>query len=196
MGKTKLSLKSRRILRDYPRVCGKDRLKRYAQLLSRESPPRMRERLELRSVCIRSQGITPAYAGKTCVACKERFTIEDHPRVCGKDCYIIVKMIASIGSPPRMRERLYYKRINLLMHGITPAYAGKTPTRNPQASNIQGSPPRMRERPKNSKPFLKITRITPAYAGKTCFELSLFVLTMGSPSRMRERLFMLLHLLK
>ena len=125
MGKTKLSLKSRRILRDYPRVCGKDRLKRYAQLLSRESPPRMRERLELRSVCIRSQGITPAYAGKTCVACKERFTIEDHPRVCGKDCYIIVKMIASIGSPPRMRERRPLAILKPVIYKDHPRVCGK-----------------------------------------------------------------------
>ena len=71
-------------------------------------------------------GITPAYAGKTYFAGCVFSNLEDHPRVCGKDCRLRHFFIFVLGSPPRMRERLAEKRRKQLEGGITPAYAGKT----------------------------------------------------------------------
>ena len=86
-----------------------------------------------------------------------------------------------------MRERPEWETENTEVSRITPAYAGKTPSRThrpssikdhprvcgkdvtitPQLKNIPGSPPRMRERLEFAPAGGLTVRITPAYAGKT-----------------------------
>ena len=73
-----------------------------------------------------SYRITPAYAGKTSIHCKSLILLQDHPRVCGKDEVENFRMMIYLGSPPRMRERLYHPLTLISGKGITPAYAGKT----------------------------------------------------------------------
>ena len=71
---------------DHPRVCGKDRLCQCLLICFLGSPPRMRERHGTSAIVPFSTGITPAYAGKTETDTDGQTVIEDHPRVCGKDC--------------------------------------------------------------------------------------------------------------
>ena len=73
-----------------------------------------------------SYGITPAYAGKTLYSGYSIHKVWDHPRVCGKDSNYTILNLEKIGSPPRMRERLYNPQLSKHEGRITPAYAGKT----------------------------------------------------------------------
>ena len=53
-------------------------------------------------------------------------SLQDHPRVCGKNSNREEKEQAVAGSPPRVREKLYTNRKTISDPGITPACAGKT----------------------------------------------------------------------
>ena len=53
------------LLRDHPRVCGKDSQSKEYTVSTSGSPPRMRERQDNTRSAILYTGITPAYAGKT-----------------------------------------------------------------------------------------------------------------------------------
>ena len=86
----------------------------------------MRERLLTQVTSPLYVRITPAYAGKTFSRHFKEGYYQDHPRVCGKDPATAAEIINQVGSPPRMRERLYFLGIALPMVRITPAYAGKT----------------------------------------------------------------------
>ena len=131
--------------------------------------------------------ITPACAGKTVDMIPERYFYGDHPRVCGKNRYVCVHYSKSIGSPPRVREKLQGKKTLNVMNGITPACAGKTVIQMFQklplqdhprvcgknfgssaiASKVPGSPPRVREKRFEKNQNYYDCRITPACAGKT-----------------------------
>ena len=128
-----------------------------------------------------------AYAGKTCDIWQGRGSLQDHPRIRGKDTYPPRSLMHLSGSPPHTRER----PLQLLLADedirITPAYAGKTvmfmkmrmserdhprirgKDRSFQTAFAlrQGSPPHTRERPGCSGSRHVQQRITPAYAGKT-----------------------------
>ena len=106
----------------------------------------MRERRRASFFDLFLPGITPAYAGKTRCKTLRSIAARDHPRVCGKDCRRLSRTVSNLGSPPRMRERLF--------QGVGVSSRG-------------GSPPRMRERRALSKLLTHPLRITPAYAGKT-----------------------------
>ena len=84
-GKTSQTEKLDTLIRDHPRVCGKDSFRASVCLFAAGSPPRMRERRRVLSVRRRFGGITPAYAGKTLVVGGVDILGGDHPRVCGKD---------------------------------------------------------------------------------------------------------------
>ena len=133
-------------------------------LLESELPPRMRGKDRGREVLHRHGKITPAYAGKS--GHKRRLQSDrwDHPRVCGEKSHSWVKVRSNLGSPPRMRGKVFaIAKIDGLV-GITPAYAGKSdsvarrytdrrdhpricgekPQRKLDTYGRQGSPPRMR----------------------------------------------------
>lgn len=96
-------------------------------------------------------------------------------------------MHAYEGSPPRMRGKCRCYNHTRIVHGITPAYAGKTPItiqnglliwdhprscgENSQVDNsdgtVSGSPPRMRGKPYQIHVQFGGVGITPAHAGKT-----------------------------
>ena len=86
----------------------------------------MRERPSSCSRNHQSSRITPAYAGKTLVHVDDIVAVEDHPRVCGKDDLLVMCYGNTVGSPPRMRERLTCAKTVGMIIRITPAYAGKT----------------------------------------------------------------------
>ena len=96
---------------DHPRICGEKVLWRIDWL-----------------VCV---GITPAYAGKR-FSCKSgEKQVGDHPRVCGEKFSPAVAIQFSKGSPPRMRGKVVTVDRNQIALGITPAYAGKSPSTCP-----------------------------------------------------------------
>ena len=75
---------------------------------------------------LRTNGITPAYAGKSSCGYVEHPLIRDHPRVCGEKPRKVFSSFAMIGSPPRMRGKDAGLDYNPIIDRITPAYAGKS----------------------------------------------------------------------
>ena len=126
----------------------------------------MREKRIVTVVQTLAPGITPAYAGKTFTSKMGNYTFRDHPRVCGKNQLPYSNFSFVKGSPPRMREKLYFLKNKSDLTRITPAYAGKTTCRANSTSPLRdhprvcgknkiitsksrgrsGSPPRMREK--------------------------------------------------
>ena len=132
-------------------------------------------------------GITPAYAGKSCIYRSTTSISWDHPRVCGEKSFKTSTSCWSKGSPPRMRGKGIQPCNQWVRVGITPAYAGKRPLPSSGGTRVRdhprvcgekkvsdietakqlGSPPRMRGKawlPKTARAF---SGITPAYAGKS-----------------------------
>ena len=68
------------------------------------SPPLMREGRGYGRRILFTDGITPAYAGRTFIVVVNVYSIWDHPRLCGKDEDELLSLIADWGSPPLMRE--------------------------------------------------------------------------------------------
>ena len=111
----------------------------------------------------------------------------DHPCVCGEKMLRAFWILASAGSPLRMRGKAFNQSFITSAKGITPAYAGKRPvdiflerfcqdhpcvcgekakdTKNFKVS--EGSPLRMRGKAPPKSAFAAPLRITPAYAGKS-----------------------------
>ena len=146
----------------------------------------MRGKVRKISVSAKDRRITPAYAGKRNCGATLSATVRDHPRVCGEKQWSTLTDNATQGSPPRMRGKGLPAWSASVSKGITPAYAGKSPSASVRsgwtwdhprvcgeklASRISkpaqsGSPPRMRGKVQFDRDLSKNFRITPAYAGK------------------------------
>ena len=65
----------------------------------------MRGKAMRKNLRVKTEGITPAYAGKSLVEVCFVIPVQDHPRVCGEKCSSkdFVKLFS--GSPPRMRGK-------------------------------------------------------------------------------------------
>ena len=131
--------------------------------------------------------ITPACAGKTPRRDLERRAQRDHPRLRGENQPVDTQRKHREGSPPLARGKLTKSRINYVIHRITPACAGKTPSDTAQARRNKdhprlrgenifqtyttawgvGSPPLARGKLITVPRGCCYTRITPACAGKT-----------------------------
>ena len=173
--------------RDHPRVCGEKF--RGARFRDRRmgSPPRMRGKGRRNGRAFPGNGITPAYAGKSGHAINPNVCGQDHPRVCGEKSPFSLFRPPHLGSPPRMRGKVYSRTCSIVLDGITPAYAGKSflmflrsgllrdhprvcgekGSRIFQDPAGMGSPPRMRGKGAGREPAAGKQRITPAYAGKS-----------------------------
>ena len=69
----------------------------------RGSPPRVRGTGQLDIPRFHSAGITPACAGNSMNTAHVALTTRDHPRVCGEQVFIIMRIAPRVGSPPRVR---------------------------------------------------------------------------------------------
>ena len=116
--------------KDHPRVCGEKRQGNMNKEVKVGSPPRMRGKASHHEVCVLVLGITPAYAGKRLLPSSGDTRGWDHPRVCGEKQGQKDSIINQLGSPPRVRGKEKHHPFLPEQHGITPAYAGKSP---PQA---------------------------------------------------------------
>ena len=130
--------------------------------------------------------ITPAYAGKRLLRQLRHITSRDHPRVCGEKVGPVGCVSGWLGSPPRMRGKVWHGVALADGHRITPAYAGKSCIYRsttsiswdhprvcgekgapvPNVPVAAGSPPRMRGKVPRNLTDYQTRRITPAYAGK------------------------------
>ena len=70
--------------------------------------------------------ITPADAGKTVREFQSLLSVQDHPRGCGENSFLLRVTAMSPGSPPRMRGKPVGGLNLKTCSGITPADAGKT----------------------------------------------------------------------
>ena len=113
------------LLRDHPRVCGEKWKIMTVSLGISGSPPRVRGKVAAEFGYSRSTRITPACAGKRQATRKSRYTLEDHPRVCGEKVKYICPVCGKEGSPPRVRGKGCVYKLTVLATRITPACAGK-----------------------------------------------------------------------
>ena len=114
-----------RLHKDHPRLCGEKRLQVFSRLWSLGSPPPMRGKVRNRFRPFGSVRITPAYAGKSFKFFRCRFSIWDHPRLCGEKIFVFRSSAAFAGSPPPMRGKGWRSPPDWRSDRITPAYAGK-----------------------------------------------------------------------
>ena len=112
-------------------------------------------------------GITPAYAGKRLMLCHRPRPRGDHPRVCGEKRRTAKSWIPLQGSPPRMRGKVCCAGLHHLIHGITPAYAGKRDSPGQLAGRCRDHPRVCGEKAFLFEVEVDFLRITPAYAGKS-----------------------------
>ena len=90
---------------DHPRMRGEDAGEARGWAGLGGSPPHARGRREAELVVALAQRITPACAGKTCLARLGRVRAGDHPRMRGEDSLYSALDIHGAGSPPHARGR-------------------------------------------------------------------------------------------
>ena len=131
----------------------------------------------------------------------------DHPRVCGEKLFCEDCNGRLLGSPPRMRGKVYRRKWRNRQHGITPAYAGKSCARelllivsrdHPRVCgekhtmqsacySCAGSPPRMRGKVLLTRISIKTHRDHPRVCGEKHGCRHLPPPSAGSPPRMRGK---------
>ena len=151
------------------------------------SPPRGRGKVELGKLRVNVGGITPAWAGKSCLVLCKRCRNWDHPRVGGEKRDSLFPLQATLGSPPRGRGKATSFSRFCLSGRITPAWAGKSTAvhcgvnvrkDHPRVGgekllsvttirSFLGSPPRGRGKVEIGNLLLVGGGITPAWAGKS-----------------------------
>ena len=131
------------------------------------SPPRGRGKVTRLYALADLEGITPAWAGKSCVLglCFELF--KDHPRVGGEKAGRAPRVQQQPGSPPRGRGKVQGKPQDGFKGMDHPRVGGEKFTETLPMPTSEGSPPRGRG--KGGRPGHAIIpqRITPAWAGKS-----------------------------
>ena len=147
----------------------------------------MRGKLRRRKCFATFSRITPAGAGKTLFVLLLLPFYRDHPRRCGENAVSQPVYTIRPGSPPQVRGKLTEQQVGHMIHGITPAGAGKThqqqrvqhqrrdhPRRCGENCHIfvtfaiiKGSPPQVRGKLNFFHHSASFCGITPAGAGKT-----------------------------
>ena len=125
-GKTAICLSARIRPRDHPRRCGENAARENVAKRTAGSPPQVRGKHATTVPAVRQYRITPAGAGKTkwFTSCPK--STQDHPRRCGENIRCSHTNMHCLGSPPQVRGKLNYCKIEEQRTGITPAGAGKT----------------------------------------------------------------------
>ena len=146
----------------------------------------MRGKGRVRHAVHRFVGITPACAGKRCQLVHAYDDGWDHPRVCGEKSSRGRVDLLRLGLPPRMRGKGRRHLGPQLLHGITPAYAGKSrlcyvlgcfckdhprvcgekKVMRGAKDKRMGSPPHVRGKAQDLTDRQPVCWITPACAGK------------------------------
>ena len=185
-GKSAKAERTSRCSWDHPRVCGEKDLVSRQLHFSTGSPPRVRGKEDLVILNGRSDGITPACAGKSVLLQSGSVVNGDHPRVCGEKGGGGDASRDELGSPPRVRGKVERLTNEKHLPGITPACAGKSSSvrttsavrwDHPRVCGEKlmlchrlrpgrGSPPRVRGKGLCFYTLWDLLGITPACAGK------------------------------
>ena len=120
------------IVKDHPRLRGKNRINLPVNDFRLGSPPLAREKLDSWKQRKPPSRITPACAGKTPFGSGQAAACRDHPRLRGKNVPFSSISVLAAGSPPLAREKPSGPVHRVLEFGITPACAGKTLIRSPR----------------------------------------------------------------
>ena len=118
--------KSSRHFWDHPRVCGEKPGTHIPPVCDIGSPPRVRGKGLFDTSNLHISGITPACAGKRIPGFRLIFANGDHPRVCGEKYEDLMYNPKVMGSPPRVRGKVFGLVSRVPGLGITPACAGKS----------------------------------------------------------------------
>ena len=173
--------------KDHPRLRGEKGSGAGFQRRKRGSPPLTRGKERYKIQHRRTNGITPAYAGKSLQLATLPTGRKDHPRLRGEKDVCELLSEGERGSPPLTRGKARLERRRTSLSRITPAYAGKSGDvgvahrvngdhprlrgekllNTGKMSQAQGSPPLTRGKVKSVFQTLLLNRITPAYAGKS-----------------------------
>ena len=92
--------------RDHPRMCGEKPSGLAPAGWPSGSPPHVRGKGCRYFLATSAARITPAHAGKRRSARNLTFRLRDHPRMCGEKHDCSQRVIAHLGSPPRMRGKV------------------------------------------------------------------------------------------
>ena len=131
-------------------------------------------------------GITPAYAGKSCLKSHRSTSGRDHPRVCGEKAYSRVIIGSLWGSPPRMRGKEPVILGVFVIQGITPAHAGKRRSDWIIRSTYWDHPRVCGEKPERFF-FIPKQLGSPRVCGEKLAAKAGSINGMGSPPRMRGK---------
>ena len=141
-GKTVSSKNFIRCFPEHPRVCGENLFFVFLLLMTPGTSPRMRGKLDIKSVTGAIPGNIPAYAGKTLMNTNKQIQFAEHPRVCGENSYSSIAIPIAHGTSPRMRGKPVAEAARRAKNRNIPAYAGKTPTK-PTTPTHGGEHPRV-----------------------------------------------------
>ena len=111
----------------HPRACGENPIGVGRAVRPRGSSPRMRGKPSLDRPLGRSRRLIPAHAGKTNAQFERVCLSAAHPRACGENFALAMKVKHYPGSSPRMRGKHPGRDVVVIEHGLIPAHAGKTP---------------------------------------------------------------------
>ena len=117
-------------------------------------------------------GITPARAGKRWSRPRRRSCAGDHPRACGEKQIIKAPVLGTLGSPPRVRGKVFFCLVSRNINGITPARAGKRSWQTPPGWVEEDHPRACGEKQVHGVVAGDAKGITPARAGKSHWELA------------------------
>ena len=172
---------------DHPRACGANCWLIQSHTALNGSSPRMRGKLDVRTVEQFMERIIPAHAGQTRRPHRRTVHGTDHPRACGANHPIDSLNGIYAGSSPRMRGKRLCGSLTPGLVRIIPAHAGQTIPRcapstpgpdHPRACGANqrydnggsfehGSSPRMRGKRCWQSIGWRRRRIIPAHAGQT-----------------------------
>ena len=121
-------------------MCGEKRIPPRIGFWLRGSLPHVRGKGQHCPGLTMRAGITPAYAGKSTGGSDAHKRPQDHPRVCGEKLRKTAVSVRELGSPPRMRGKVFHGIPTSVLAGITPAYAGKSAAYASSTSAAQDHP--------------------------------------------------------
>ena len=153
---------------DHPRACG-EKISLVAVVIGwLGSPPRVRGKARSGQGQHQHFRITPARAGKSIFDFIGAIGGQDHPRACGEKSRGKFVFSLGMGSPPRVRGKVFDVAAVLLEEGITPARAGK---RSGPCVPVRMAPDH------------------PRACGEKGFSSFLLMFQAGSPPRVRGKVF-------
>ena len=153
---------------------------------SKGLPPRGRGRNRLLKSLTFSQGITPAWAGKSRPAPAGRLFSRDYPRVGGEEIIINGLAVLPRGLPPRGRGRGKRATPPPQRKRITPAWAGKSIDHHHRSVSPRDYPRVGGEEKVSALPFRAYAGLPPRGRGRGRF-ITRWHLLVGLPPRGRGR---------